>query len=244
DTAKMVSYNREIWRKRWPIRDYTLPYIALIKGRRFERLIRELYGEGQIEDLALNFFCCSSNLTRARLVVHRRGMILKALAASVAVPGLAPPVFDNGDLLVDGAALRNLPIDVMRESCDGAVIAMDVSPSVDLAVDPLLMRNPSPWQLLIQDLTRTKRKFPVPTMLEILSRASSLSSLDQIEGLKPQATLYLHPPLEKYSMFDFDHLDALVQAGYEYAAPIIEQWRRSAAEAKPTARRTRTTVVA
>ena len=244
DAAKMESYNRETWRKRWPIRDYTLPYMALIKGRRFEHATREIYGEAQIEDFALNFFCCSSNLTRARLAVHRRGMILRALGATICVPGLAPPIFENGDLHVDGAALDNLPIDVMRESCDGTVIAMDVSPSVDLAVDPLLTRNPSPWQLLFQDLTRTKRKFPVPTMLEILSRSSSLSSLQQVERLKPEATLYLHPPLEKYSIFDFDHLDALIRAGYEYAAPLITQWRRSTAETKPPARRTRTTVVA
>ncbi len=240
DAERMLEYNRRIWRKRWPIRDYTFPYMALIKGRRFQRILRETYGESRIEDLGLNFFCCSSNLTRATLTTHRTGTIWRALAASIAVPGLAPAIFENGDLLVDGAALDNLPIDVMHAQCNGTVFAVDVSPLVDLVVDSELAEPPSSWGLLIRRLFR--REVRVPSILEILSRASSVASVQQVERLKRQAHLYLHPPIEAYSIFDTARIDELAALGYQYAQRVLAEWQRAAPTRKT--RRSRLTVVA
>ncbi len=239
DAGRMLEYNRRIWRKRWPIRDYTFPYMGLIKGRRFQRILRETYDESQIEDLGLNFFCCSSNLTRAALTTHRSGTIWRALAASIAVPGLAPAIFENGDLLVDGAALDNLPIDVMRAQCNGVVLAVDVSPLVDLVVDSALSEPPSSWGLLFRRLLR--REVRIPSILEILSRASSLASVQQVEQLKRQAHLYLHPPIEAYSIFDTARIDDLAALGYEYGQRAIAEWQRGASTRRT--RRSRLTVV-
>ena len=36
------------------------------------------------------------------------------LRASVALPGILPPVTHHGHLLVDGGVMNNLPVDVMR----------------------------------------------------------------------------------------------------------------------------------
>ncbi len=225
---KILEYNRTTWRNRRPLRDYTYPYMALIAGQRFTNVVRSLYGEAMIEDLALPYFCCSSNLTRARLVVHRTGTIWRALGASIAVPGLAPPLFENGDLHVDGAALNNLPIDVMREICDGTVIAADVSPPVDLKVDPHLREAPGSWRLAYRRLRPVAQGFRIPTIMEILSRASSLSSVAQVDRMKGEANLYLHAPLEKYSIFDFKKFEELVKAGYDYAKPVAEEWVKGA----------------
>lgn len=225
---RILDYNRVTWRNRRPLRDYTFPYIALIAGQRFTNVVRSLYGEAKIEDLALPYFCCSSNLTRAKLVVHRTGTIWRALGASIAVPGLAPPLFENGDLHVDGAALNNLPIDAMREICDGTVIAVDVSPPVDLRIDPNLREAPSSWKLAYRRMRPAAQGFRIPTIMEILSRASSLSSVAQVDRMKGEANLYLHAPLEKYSIFDFKLFEELVSAGYEYAKPVVEEWVKAA----------------
>ena len=77
----------------------------------------------------LPFFCVSTNLTRSRVEVHDRGDAGTAIRASVAIPGILPPVPFDGELLVDGGVLNNLPCDIMRAT--GAVhrlIAVDLSP--------------------------------------------------------------------------------------------------------------------
>ena len=79
-----------------------------------------------IEDLPLPFFCVSSNLTTGRIAVHRRGELWRWLRASVAIPGVLPPVFHKGEVLVDGGAINNLPVDVMREVGRGPIVGVDV----------------------------------------------------------------------------------------------------------------------
>ena len=70
------------------------------------------FGDVAIEDLPLPFFCVSSNLTTGHSEVHRRGMLWRWLRASVAIPGVLPPVMNNGEVLVDGGTMNNLPVDV------------------------------------------------------------------------------------------------------------------------------------
>ena len=81
-----------------------------------------------LRDLWLPFFCVSTNLTRSHVEVHDRGDAATAIRASVAIPGVLPPVPFDGDLLVDGGVLNNLPCDVMRASgMADRVIAVDLS---------------------------------------------------------------------------------------------------------------------
>jgi NTE family protein len=67
------------------------------------------------------------------------------LCASISVPGLAPPVFDRGDLLVDGSVLDTVPADLMRRHERGPVIAVDVTARVDVGVDRSCVENPTTW---------------------------------------------------------------------------------------------------
>jgi len=109
--------------------DYTVPVVALLKGERISKNIELSFGGWDIEDLWLPYYCVSTNLTRSRLEVHRRGSAAQAIRASVAIPGVLPPVPVDGDLLVDGGVLNNMPAQTMRlDSTIGTVIAVDVAP--------------------------------------------------------------------------------------------------------------------
>jgi NTE family protein len=57
----------------------------------------------------------SSNLTSGRIEVHRTGLMRRAMRASIAIPGVLPPVVMDGQVLVDGAVLKNFPTSVMRQ---------------------------------------------------------------------------------------------------------------------------------
>ena len=86
-------------------------------------------GDWDIEDYWLPFFCVATNLTTGQPVVHSRGNSWRAIRSSVSIPGVLPPLPVDGALMVDGAVLNNLPVDVMREfNPYGKVIAVDVTP--------------------------------------------------------------------------------------------------------------------
>ena len=77
--------------------DFTLPLVSFISGRRIHEKMMSAFGDRQIEDLPVTFFCISTNLTQARQVIHRSGSLLKAVRASISLPGVMPPVFHDGD---------------------------------------------------------------------------------------------------------------------------------------------------
>src|SRR5260221_12603981 len=109
-----------------PVNDYTFPFIALTRGRKVSRLLQREYGDVLIEDLRQPYFCVSANLTPGRALEHRDGRLADALRASVAIPGVMPPVYRGEDVLVDGAAINNLPVDIMQHHAPGLVIGSDV----------------------------------------------------------------------------------------------------------------------
>jgi predicted acylesterase/phospholipase RssA len=109
--------------------DLTVPIVSLIAAKRMARRLTTELGDLQIEDLHLPYFAVSANLSRAEVMVHARGSLVKAVQASNSAPALFPPVIMDGDLLMDGALLDNVPVDVMRRFANGGtVIAVDVSP--------------------------------------------------------------------------------------------------------------------
>src|SRR5207249_669023 len=124
--AEIIEGQRRTLVRRPPQYNFTLPIVSLVSGSRFTGLLRELFGELRIEDLCLPFFCVSSNLSRAEVMIHESGPVWSSVRASGTLPGVGPPNPYHGDLLVDGGVLNNLPIDIMRDRHSGTVLAVDV----------------------------------------------------------------------------------------------------------------------
>ncbi|MGH2519287.1 MAG: patatin-like phospholipase family protein, partial [Chloroflexota bacterium] len=132
DQERMVEVVRTMMSTRRQTLDYTLPLVSLLAAGKMRRTLETLFGDTMIEDLWRPFFCVTSNLTRAEMMVHRSGLLRHYVRASCSVPTVFPPVLEGQDLLVDGMLLNNLPVDVMSNiSRGGPIIAIDVSAKED-----------------------------------------------------------------------------------------------------------------
>jgi predicted acylesterase/phospholipase RssA len=198
--------------------------VALSSGRRVDRLLAEHLGSVNIEDLPLGFFCVSASLTRAEEVIHERGPLWPAARASLSLPGFLPPVYAAGDLLVDGAALNNLPVDVMRDRLgSGCVVAVDVSPDVESLNTVPFEHGLSGWQVLKTRFNPSGVPRPVPNVADILGRSTGLSQIRQRRAVlaRDGIDLLLHPPIAALGALDFKRGVALIEAGYRYAADTL-----------------------
>jgi predicted acylesterase/phospholipase RssA len=203
--------------------DFTVPVVSLIRGQRFSNMLTRFFGTRLIEDLPTRFFCHSANLSQASMRIHDRGPIWRAVGASMSIPGIGPPVCDQGDLLIDGSVLTNLPVDVMREICQGPVVAVDVSADRELSVDRSWEEFPSPGRILVQRPWR-RHGIKVPTILEILFRGAMVSSIAGERNVKDKVEFYMRPPLSGIGLFDFKTIDRVEEAAYLYAVKALEQW--------------------
>jgi NTE family protein/lysophospholipid hydrolase len=208
--------------------DPTIPFFSLFSGRRGANFYRQMLGEGYIEDLWLPFFCVSANLTRAKLVVHDHGKLWRSVLASNSAPGMRPPVVQEGDLLIDGGLLDDLPLDVMRgKAGGGTVIAVDVSPDIDLERNPDYGPSLSGWKILWNRLSPIGKPMNLPPITVILQRANQLSSIRAQRDLTStyRADLYIRPPVESFSMMDYRAIDEMVEAAHKAAVIQIAKWK-------------------
>jgi len=200
-----------------PLSDYTLPLIALVRGKKVSELLRENFGLGRIEEMPKPFFCVSSDLTTGRIHVHRAGPLWRALRASVALPGILPPVTHHGHLLVDGGVMNNLPVDVMKQQANGPIIASDVTGEIDLrATDERYGERPF-WSLVWQRMRGN------PSIVSILTRSGRVGSEAQRRLVREQADFLLEPPLLEIGMRDWQKFDQAVAEGYAHAMMMIEK---------------------
>jgi predicted acylesterase/phospholipase RssA/CRP-like cAMP-binding protein len=222
----VANVNRRIWVKIRPHKAYTVPLISLIGTRMSDKVGKMLYGDTQVEDLWTPFFCVSSNLSTAEMMVHRRGSLVWAATASASLPGAAQPVLMDGQLLCDGALLNNLPTDVARRLGCGTVIAAEVSVEEDAQF--CCDRIPRVGELLRDRLLR-RRKIKFPSLMELALRASLLHSASSERAALGSADFTLRPPIDGFGLMDFGGLETLVEVGYRHARDEAAKWVASGA---------------
>jgi len=200
-----------------PLSDYTIPLIALFRGAKVSALLQKHFGDVRIEDLAKPYFCVSADLTSGRDYVHRTGLLWRALRASVALPGILPPVTEGGHLLVDGGVMNNLPVDVMAAEARGPIIAVDVAGEIDLRADDERYGERSLFSLIAQRMRGS------PSIISILMRAGTVGSNLQRRSVRDQADFLFEPPLDGLGMRDWEAFPQAIAQGYAHAMLQIEK---------------------
>ena len=205
--------------------DPTIPLVSFFASGKVTRVLERIYGDTQVEDLWMPFFCVSSNLTRAIAMVHRRGPLWQAVRASMAIPGVFSPILAGGDLLVDGCVLDNLPIDVMqRLNYGGPIIAVNVFPDVDMLRDYDFGPSVSGWQALASKLNPLRRKDSAPLIFESLVRVLALNGVHQAKGQRGFADVYIRPPVDQFNILDFGAYQQIAGVGYRSAMDALGEW--------------------
>jgi NTE family protein/lysophospholipid hydrolase len=227
DVPTMLRENKIAFVDVKPFRDYTLPIVSLSRNRRLDYIADYAYGNRRFEDLWINFFCISSNLTDAELVVHNRGPLAKMVKASGSLPGVALPVVENGKLLVDGGLFNNLPCDIMRQMCQGTVIAVNSNSPSDLMVDERYQEIPSPWRILWSRLNPFSQSIKTPSIVDIMRRTASLAGASKEKALTAEADICLTPPVAQFGLLDFPAIREIAEAGYEYAKEELEKLKQN-----------------
>jgi predicted acylesterase/phospholipase RssA len=208
-------------------RKYTLPIVSLIAGSPPDIAAREVYGKTQIEDLLINFFCVSCNLSTGGTVVHQRGSLWRAVRSTTSLPGILVPVVERRHLLVDGGVVDNLPSTIMKELCGGPVIVVNVSPDNDVMLGEDLEGFPSPAEILWSWVNPFKKAIRVPTIMTVMMRVAVVNSLFRKEIAKQQADFLVDVPVDAYGLLDFDALDEMVEIGYRHARGEVQAWSQA-----------------
>lgn len=179
------------------MRRYTLPRYSLLDHTVFDAELKRLYGTTEIEDLWLPFFAVSTNLSRFGVMCHRTGPLWRAIRASASIPVMLPPVYTNeGDMLVDGCLLDNVPVRVMRELKAGPNVVVSFKPpELDrFDVDYEALPSRAALMRLVLNPLRRDRLPDAPGLVAVLMRALMVNRRDFMRELEHD-DLSLTPPI-------------------------------------------------
>jgi len=231
DDVELDHHMRTAFVETSPLDDIALPVIAMTRGRKVEARLRDHFGDVDVADLDLPFFCVSADLTAGQLRIHDRGPLARALRASISLPGVLPPVIEDGHVLVDGGILRNLPTATMRARHEGCVIASDVTRSIGLSSRDVM---PPPSWLRWFGTGAWRRG---PPILSILMRSGTIGTAAEIAVARDAADLYVMPDTAMVEIRDWHAYPRAVEAGYAAMRQSLAALDRPIGDLRRSARR-------
>lgn len=200
------------------IYDRTLPLVSLMSGGKLLRLLKALYGDRAIEDLWMPYFSISTNLTRARIDVDRRGPLWRAVRKSMSIPGVFPPIVEDGEVIVDGGVVDNFPVERMASRADcGTVIGVNVAPAVDKVKPYRFGPELSGWQVLRGRVLPWAKKMRAPSLVGSLLRTQEINSVMALRSGLRFVDLLVEPSVDGFRMNEYDRHVELIAAGYDAA---------------------------
>jgi len=180
---------------------------AFVSEDAWRHNLAHLVPEVAIEELPVPYVAVATDLRSGRPAWFVSGSLREAVAASSAVPGLAPPVPGKGVFLVDGGAVEKVPA---RAACS---LPVDVVLAVDVAEDfepePSLRRG-----------------------TEILSRAQEVAERVQRASLVALADVAIRPEVTDVHWLDFTGARPAIDRGAEAMRAALGELRRALARAR------------
>lgn len=210
----------DIFVTRKALRRYTWPRYSLLDHTHFDSALAEHYVDVTIEDLWIPYFAISTNLSSHGLHRHTRGDLWAAIRASGSIPALLPPYYTaDGQMLVDGCLLDNVPIRSMHELKGGPniVVSFEV---------PQLERFSVDYQTLPsrQDLVRRAlvpfRRVPLPDapgLGSVLMRSLMVNRQDFERHLTPRDLLMVPPLPRDMGILQWNRHSELMESAYRWA---------------------------
>lgn len=218
----------EIFITNGAMRRYTWPRYSILDHTHFDRVLQEHYAGIDIEDLWIPYFAISTNLSRYSLHKHVAGNLWEAIRASGSIPALLPPFYtDDGQMLVDGCLLDNVPVRVMHELKSGpnVVVAFEV-PQLE-RFDVNYQSLPSRGRLMQRMLQPYGRKpLPAaPSLGSVLLRSLMANRQGFERFLRPDDLLIVPPLPQDMSILDWGRHRELMDQSFAWCVEEIARRR-------------------
>ena len=220
DEAEMDRRIRAAFVNSSPLDDIALPLLAMTHGLKVSARLAEHFGDTDISDLWLPFFCVSSNLTTGAYHLHKRGLLRRALRATISLPGGMPPATEDNNVLVDGAVLKNFPADIMRASQLGPIVGVDVTAGRSITAEDVAKPS-SVWRWLWSGQWRKG-----PPIVSLLMRAATVSTSADLAAARAATDVLILPDTAGVEIRDWSAFDLAVAEGYRAACAALDMLER------------------
>jgi lysophospholipid hydrolase len=207
--------------------DRTLPITALMASKKVSKFFQQRFGDRLIEDQWIPYYCVATNLTTAEPVIYRRGLLWRAIRASMSIPGVFAPVMEDGDVIVDGGIIDNFPIQTMATLCESdRIIGVNISPYEEKKRTYDYDTAISGWRIFFSRLNPLAKSLRSPSLMGTILRTMEINSVRRTKEEEALADLVIYPDVKGFKTTGYGEWEAIAQAGYEAAIGPLTAWKQ------------------
>jgi NTE family protein len=182
---------------------------GLLRGKKLLALFRDGIEDRPLSDLEIPFATVATSLQTGAEVWLRDGSTIDAVWASIALPGLLPPVEREGSLLVDGGLVNPVPVSLARAMGADVLIAVDLGADIS----GRLRRSETP-----------RKGLPVPAVVEVVQSSISImqTRITRSRMAGEPADVVVAPRLGHLGLLDFQEASQAIAEGEQAVARVSD----------------------
>lgn len=187
------------------------------RRNKFDPMLRKYLGDIRLEQLPIPMLTVTVDLVSGDPVVRESGDATRGILESINLPGLSPPIIGDGEALVDGGLLNNIPADVLVSKGSNFVMASSVTAKLE------------------QDFVgiragQTSHKQKSPSTLKVILRGQLVQSFNMNSiGVQP-ADLVIEPDVTAFDLAAFERADEMAAVGQKATSEIVSKIKKQLAK--------------
>ena len=162
--------------------------------------LSHLLDDVRFEECEIPFAAVACDLYAGEEVIFKTGSMLRAVAASSAIPGIVSPISHNGRVLVDGAPTSTVPVHAARSLTPLPLVAVTVTKNV-------------------------AGSKPVRNAIDVMLRAGVIARMQVTRHNLEDAAVVLWPKVGDYGWADFSACDQFIAEGERAAKTALRKIR-------------------
>ena len=200
------------------IGQWRIPRTSLFSNRGLKQMLQDLCGELRFEDLTTPFAMVAVDLSTRAGVVLDRGPLWQAGLASVALPGIFPPVVIGEHILMDAGMHDPVPVRLTRKMGADILIASELG-----GQEPPSLASATPW---LAESAAAGKKVSSPHIVDLLLRSYDLAMATIGMHSIREADVVIRPTLHHVPLQQFSQGRKFVAAGREAVEQELPSLRR------------------
>jgi NTE family protein len=218
----------------WGLVDLTFPFSGFIKGNKLYQFLKKHIGDKTFYDTKIPLRIVASDVKQKEPRVFEKGLIIDAIMASCAMPGVFTPFKIKGEMLFDGGIISPLPTEILLKMGVKKIIAVNVTPSREDIIRQYHKLKEEITVNLPQDIKRRKwfdlgrhlKNIFKNNILDIIFSSVEILQSELAQKEAQLADVLLHPDTSGLYWLELHKSEEFAKRGEEEARRQLDKIRQ------------------
>jgi NTE family protein len=197
---------------------------GIVNDRKVDEVLKKFLGDKTFADCKKDFCCVAVDILNSKKVVFNSGSLMEAVRASMAIPGVFPPVYQQDAMLVDGGVMEPLPTDALKSLNVNFIIASSIIfESAQSDYTDYDKKAGANNKKANANKKPESKKLSVRT---ILDKSMSMIHAQMVKSYLLDAQIIIEPKIGDFGFFDFSKGKEIIESGRKAAIEKIPEIKR------------------